>query len=340
MGSNLVTQFSQTLQAGRALVASNRELARKMAIQAEQGQHNMENLSDSLDRLERFKGDLNARAQSAIKEKVPVQSTVPAHHPGEMANHMLLHDIRSPLSTVSLLIQLLGQKEQLSEEGKRLLHLAKAQTQRMQDQMQNQLIYQQLEQGIYQPQYTSFNLLQLVKQTQVGLRAQRYPNPVEVRIDGEPVSPDQKWIMNFDKRLLGMMLQNLLQNALEASPANAPVKIDITQKFQAAGNSSALESIYPMTFISLHNQGVIPAVIQPRFFEKFATHGKRRGTGLGTYIAKLAAEACRGVITFTTSERGGTTLRVHLPHNAMASSFCQKYAVGRSAGSQSISSAN
>ncbi|MEQ9513132.1 MAG: ATP-binding protein, partial [Balneola sp.] len=63
----------------------------------------------------------------------------------------------------------------------------------------------------------------------------------------------------------------------------------------------------------IHNQGMIPAVIQDHFFDKFATHGKSKGTGLGTYIAMLVAKSNGGTITFTTSEDRGTTLRVHLP---------------------------
>jgi K+-sensing histidine kinase KdpD len=53
--------------------------------------------------------------------------------------------------------------------------------------------------------------------------------------------------------------------------------------------------------------------IRPRFFTKFATAGKRRGTGLGAYGARIMAEALGCAIAFTTSEEEGTEVVVKLP---------------------------
>jgi two-component system, sensor histidine kinase and response regulator len=60
--------------------------------------------------------------------------------------------------------------------------------------------------------------------------------------------------------------------------------------------------------IRIHNQGSVPADIRDRFFEKFATSGKKFGTGLGTYSAKLIAETLGGSVHLTTSDASGTEI--------------------------------
>ena len=65
--------------------------------------------------------------------------------------------------------------------------------------------------------------------------------------------------------------------------------------------------------ISVHNKGAVPESIRERFFDKYVTSGKRGGTGLGTYSARLMAENQRGTISLATSEAEGTRISVHLP---------------------------
>jgi two-component system sensor histidine kinase/response regulator len=46
------------------------------------------------------------------------------------------------------------------------------------------------------------------------------------------------------------------------------------------------------------------------FFEKYTTSGKKGGTGLGTYSAKLIAETQGGRISMDSSEEKGTTIKI------------------------------
>ena len=66
-------------------------------------------------------------------------------------------------------------------------------------------------------------------------------------------------------------------------------------------------------FISIHNSQAVPESVRDRFFEKYSTSGKEKGTGLGTYSAKLMAETQGGAVSFVTSEEQGTTVTVYLP---------------------------
>jgi nitrogen-specific signal transduction histidine kinase len=55
-------------------------------------------------------------------------------------------------------------------------------------------------------------------------------------------------------------------------------------------------------------------VIRDRFFDKYVTHGKADGTGLGTYSAKLLIEAQGGRLALRCDDsQDRTHLSVYLP---------------------------
>ncbi|MFA7281520.1 MAG: hybrid sensor histidine kinase/response regulator [Sterolibacterium sp.] len=103
-----------------------------------------------------------------------------------------------------------------------------------------------------------------------------------------------------DAMLCYSMFQNLIKNACEAAPENSRVTI-------------AMADETPLRIV-IQNKGAVPAEIRERFFDKFVTHNKQGGTGLGTYSAKLLAEAQAGAIVLKVSEPENlTTISVTLP---------------------------
>ncbi|MFW6223687.1 MAG: ATP-binding protein, partial [Spirochaetota bacterium] len=65
--------------------------------------------------------------------------------------------------------------------------------------------------------------------------------------------------------------------------------------------------------VRIHNGKPVPADVRDRFFERYATSGKKGGNGLGTYIANLVAGVHNGRIWFDTDDERGTDLYVELP---------------------------
>jgi CheY-like chemotaxis protein len=103
-----------------------------------------------------------------------------------------------------------------------------------------------------------------------------------------------------DGMLCYSLFQNLLQNACEASPDDGNVVVELRDEI-------------PLR-ITFENRGVVPHSIRDRFFEKFVTFGKPGGSGVGTYSAKLLAEAQNGTISVAVSdELNSTLLTVTLP---------------------------
>jgi DNA-binding response OmpR family regulator len=102
-----------------------------------------------------------------------------------------------------------------------------------------------------------------------------------------------------DAMLCYSLFQNLIKNACEAAPEKTQVEV-------------ILHNENPLR-ITIANTGVVPLGIRDNFFEKFATYGKLGGTGLGTYSAKLLAEAQKGSVSLDVSdETKRTTINVVL----------------------------
>jgi signal transduction histidine kinase len=117
------------------------------------------------------------------------------------------------------------------------------------------------------------------------------------------------FVVQGEPLLYYSMLGNLLKNALEASPTGKSV----TFRFKNAD---------PMQ-VSLRNRGSVPEIIRDRFFQKFSTAGKKHGTGLGTYSARLIAELHGARMSVDTSVPDFTTVVIAFPgHSGAASKEC------------------
>jgi len=105
-----------------------------------------------------------------------------------------------------------------------------------------------------------------------------------------------------DAMLTYSLLNNLIKNACEAAPERSRV-------------DAVLIDSDPLR-IEFTNRGAIPPTIRDNFFDKFVSHGKEGGTGLGNYSAKLLANAQQGDVSFVVSDdEDTTTLIVTLPTN-------------------------
>ena len=104
-----------------------------------------------------------------------------------------------------------------------------------------------------------------------------------------------------ESALCRVVLQNLLKNAWEASPAQGEVLL-------------SWQILKERWVLRITNAGAIPPDIRGSFFDKFVTAGKTQGTGLGTYSAQLLTRAQHGTLEFEVDDaRQMTTLVWSLP---------------------------
>jgi signal transduction histidine kinase len=111
-----------------------------------------------------------------------------------------------------------------------------------------------------------------------------------------------------DAVLCYSLFQNLVKNACEAAPPGSRVTV-------------MLKDENPLRVL-IQNNGTVPLTLRGRFFDKFATSGKKDGSGLGTYSARTMAVAQMGDVQMHTSDDdNSTTITVTLPRHVFAASM-------------------
>jgi signal transduction histidine kinase len=107
-----------------------------------------------------------------------------------------------------------------------------------------------------------------------------------------------------DEDLLRQLVLNVIQNAVQHTPAGGSVSIDIEQ-----------DAVAVKLRVTDAGAGVPPGDEQ-RIFDRFVQLDPARrgqGTGLGLPIARWIAEAHRGTLVLERSGAGGSTFCVSLP---------------------------
>ncbi|HEY0095623.1 MAG TPA: GAF domain-containing sensor histidine kinase, partial [Archangium sp.] len=109
----------------------------------------------------------------------------------------------------------------------------------------------------------------------------------------------------WDADRVAQVITNLVGNAVQHSPSDTPVRV----------GSRGLDGV---VLLEIHNEGPpIPADLLPTLFEPFR-RGKGAGgalgsVGLGLFISRRLVEAHEGTIEVTSTEGEGTTFTVRLP---------------------------
>ncbi len=205
------------------------------------------------------------------------------------------HDLKNPLGIVLGYASMLAQDPELGEVQQESARFMEESAYNMMNMINNSLNLYKIEQGTYQLDSKPLNLIRIINRAIAEITPLSQAVDVRIRFDQSEAN-----ITALGEELLCYsLIGNLIRNAVEASPRGEEVVISVEKDEQV--------------YLYIHNQGVIPEEIRETFFEKYSTSGKKQGTGLGTYSAKLLAEIQNGEIGFETSRNAGTTLIVSLP---------------------------
>ncbi|MFW5714874.1 MAG: MASE3 domain-containing protein [bacterium] len=212
------------------------------------------------------------------------------------------HDLKSPLNGIIGGTKLLMEYNNCSEDQRSLLEAIHSSGISVLKMIDNSMDLYKMEEGMYQLQRSWFDLgrmFRLLSTRWVSLKAAKKLALV-FYVNGSELDTQSECRVYAEEQSIENLLANLIENALEAAPRNSTVTV------LAECSESGLH-------LDVHNQGVIPAEIRQRFFERYVTHGKEHGTGLGTYSAFLITRAHNGTIDFTSDEAEGTHLLVDIP---------------------------
>ncbi len=222
----------------------------------------------------------------------------------EDVDRVMRHDLKSPLNCVIGFPQILMMDDNLTPRQEEMLKLIEEAGYQLLNQINMSLDLYKMETGQYQYQPKRVDIVKLLNRLIREFTPKCGYRMVSLKgnINGTPIEHHDRLFIQSEELLCYTMLSNLIDNAIEASPSGESVSIDVAERNRGVS-------------ISIHNHGQVPEPVRDKFFEKYTTHGKVKGTGLGTYSAKLIAEVQGGTIGFETSRDRGTTVSVLLPRD-------------------------
>jgi len=215
------------------------------------------------------------------------------------------HQLRTPLSTVSWYSEMLltGDVGKLNEGQKKYLEEIYRGNQRMVELVNALLNVSRIELGTFvvEPKLTN-----IVKLTQSVIEEQK-PQINQKKLKFNEQYVDNLPKLNVDPKLLRMVVQNILSNAVKYTPEGGKIELAI----------SLVDKKNIQIKISDTGYG-IPKNQQDKIFTKlFRADNVREkdteGTGLGLYIVKSIIEHSGGKVWFESTENKGTTFFVTLP---------------------------
>jgi signal transduction histidine kinase len=199
---------------------------------------------------------------------------------------LIVHDLRTPLSGLLMVLQLLDQEDRalLPEAHQQLVDVALVTGEDMAGMIGDLLHLHAIESGALELRRVKADAAEVIQSAVRHVEPLARARELEIRTETAPELP-ALWV---DEGMIRRVVTNLLGNALRFSPDRGHITIRVER--------SGAEAVF-----SVADEGPgIPLDLQRKVFEKFARAdeeaSKHISTGLGLTFAKLAVEAHGGRI--------------------------------------------
>ena len=221
-------------------------------------------------------------------------------HLRDNLTHMVVHDMRSPLTTIAGYLTLLEDYEasKLSANGLTFIREARQSIGRLVNTVNSMLDISRLEAGELKLNLSECALADLARSVLEGFEPLRGARKWTLDAPAQPVK------LNADAALISRVIQNLLANAIKFTSNDGSIHISISR----ADNEARIT-------VADDGRGV-PPQDQERIFEKFGqveNADTRTGTGLGLFFCKLAIELHGGRVGVESQAGKGSSFWITLP---------------------------
>lgn len=212
------------------------------------------------------------------------------------------HELRTPVSVIRSAADVTLSREGRDDaEYREALAIVRGEARRLGTLVEDMLVLARADAGGYPLRPVALYLDELVGECRRAVDVLATERSVAIRAASFPEIP-----FRGDEDLLRRMLLNLLQNAVQHTPAGGTVTIDACARGAAT--------------IRITDEGPgIAAADRHRIFDRFVQLDPARrghGTGLGLPIARWIAEAHGGTLELESSGPGGSTFCICLPHGS------------------------
>jgi PAS domain S-box-containing protein len=205
------------------------------------------------------------------------------------------HELNNPLQAIQNSIFLLKEDEGISEQGRRDLEIALAESERMANMIKRlRAIYRPIQAEDFTP--TQVN--HLIEDVHALISTHLHRNEIAFLFQPDPALP----YMNALSDQLRQVFLNLFMNAVEAMSRGD--MLTVQTKYHS-------ESEEILIIVSDTGTGISPNILA-EIFEPFITN-KKSGTGLGLTITREIVIKHRGNITAENNPQRGATFKIWLP---------------------------
>jgi signal transduction histidine kinase len=242
-------------------------------------------------------GDLSARharAQEALRyqERQAAIGTLAA---------TVAHEIRNPLNGIAISVQRLRREfpcgpDEPDASWRELTDVLESETRRLDGRVQQFLEFARPPQPVFRAARASTVTADVV----AAMRpfAERRQVRLHSNVETTPLA-------RLDADQLRQALENIVRNAIEATPAGSAVRVECRQTPHE-------------TRIDVADEGAgIPVEQLPRIFDLYFTT-KPDGSGIGLAIARQIVAAHGGTIDVASEAGAGTRMTIHLPRHEQA----------------------
>lgn len=224
----------------------------------------------------------------------------------EEVERMTRHDLKNPIGGIINFTDLLLSDDMMTNDQKEMLQTVSDSAHILLSMVNLSMDLYKIEQGTYELQPSRVDLIGIIRRVLnekgAEITAKQLHVSTTLRRSGGSDQHAIEFFVNGDELLCYSMLANLVKNAAEAAPKEGKLAITLGEGENGQGE------------VCITNSGTVPVAIRDTFFEKYATSGKKSGTGIGTYSAKLIAQAQGGDVAMKTSDTDNeTTISITLP---------------------------
>ncbi len=212
---------------------------------------------------------------------------------GQMASS-IIHDFRSPMTTISLSLDVLRRNQNTNPEQRQLLFENISSSLKRLNLMTQELL--EYSRGEIRLDLREQSVTEFIQSVVISVSA-----PLEQKNIKFVIEEHYAGMAMFDKERLTRVLINIINNSEDAMPTGGTLTLETIREngtviFQVSDTGSG-----------------IPEEVKDKLFEPFVTAGKKKGTGLGLAITKKIVEEHKGKIDFVSSLGVGTTFYIKIP---------------------------